>query len=478
MIRPLRLELHQREIANKLIPVHPVSPRKRAGNLSRFRQVSPSAALGRSMESLRKRAGNLSRFRQENPMSIKKTIPFYTMLVEYPSKRHYSVETAFFPPQIANSVRYVLIVDQSHIGSRKENHLHPSLIPYSHIDKKCHRLIKMADSTTKSTISLSKITKLKNSDGWRRWHKAIKQWIIDQDLDLLQPISLVRPEGIQTAAQTAAFNILNDARNQEIAVWTRKQLKAVNSICSVCENRASNFLEGIIFLVTPAIAKLEAEFKPSGDATFSEVHAKWLNLSLYLFKSVDDFVEEFEDTYARLRELDPTYQLPRVELIAKFIAGLGQPYESWNQTFEMTHNVSTENISLSTVQGLARKEEQRINRSAQNVAMMAAKSTSITTTNTASRANKTPCSGCGASWHEEKRCFVLHPDLEAKWKRDNPEKAAARELRQKQQSQRAKRSATTSKRGRVTLDSSDSDLDTDHPEKRTRFAGLAGSSTF
>jgi hypothetical protein len=45
----------------------------------------------------------------------------------------------------------------------------------------------MSDDHSKTNILLSKIAKLKNSGGWKKWKTAIDEWIIDQDLDLPPP---------------------------------------------------------------------------------------------------------------------------------------------------------------------------------------------------------------------------------------------------------------------------------------------------
>lgn len=61
------------------------------------------------------------------------------------------------------------------------------------------------------------------------------------------------PIGARTQAQSAADAIALVASQIEIAAWIRKQLKAVNSICSVCESRASNFIENVFYEVAPAL---------------------------------------------------------------------------------------------------------------------------------------------------------------------------------------------------------------------------------
>ena len=89
----------------------------------------------------------------------------------------------------------------------------------------------------------------------------------------------------------------------------RKQLKAINSIKSVCEDRGKNFLQQIV-LIYDALKKLKEEFKLKGDASFQEVYTKQVGLNLTSCKDVNNYIEDFEDLYLRLLMLDPTYRLP------------------------------------------------------------------------------------------------------------------------------------------------------------------------
>ncbi|MGD0511548.1 MAG: hypothetical protein ABSA33_06975, partial [Candidatus Micrarchaeaceae archaeon] len=252
----------------------------------------------------------------------------------------------------------------------------------------------MADDSSKTSINLSKITKLKNSSGWKKWKAAIDEWVVDQDLDLDPP---QEPEQLPVRASQARQDEHGEAyKKYEEAMmpWKRKQLKAVNSIKSVCEDRGKNFLQGIV-LVQDALNKLEMEFKPKGDASFQEVYTKWVGLNLTGCKDVDDYVEDFDDLYFRLLALDSAYSLPRVDLVMKFVNGLGPAYGSWLQSFNLTHSLTgTNGTTVSEVQGLARVEEQRLAREGA-VAMMSATYTPADR----SRKRKT-CNGCNSTFHK------------------------------------------------------------------------------
>jgi hypothetical protein len=321
----------------------------------------------------------------------------------------------------------------------------------------------MADTSSKTSINLSKITKLKNSSGWKKWRAALDEWVVDQDLDLDPPAEPEVPPARASQARQDEYNEVYKEYDEAIILWKRKQLKAVNSIKSVCEDRGKNFLQGLV-LIQDALDKLEEEFKPKGDASFQEVYTKWVGLNLTGCKDVDDYVEDFEDLYSRLLALDPTYSLPRVDLVMKFVNGLGAVYGSWLQSFNLTHSLTgTSGTTLSEVEGLARTEEQRLAREGA-VAMVS----SAYPPADRSRKRKA-CNGCDSTFHMDAKCWVLHPELEAEWRRENPEKAAARDARL-----RGRKQATTAYKGKKTRAASPSSSSDDTSEPPAiRAAGLA-----
>lgn len=339
-------------------------------------------------------------------------------------------------------------------------------------------------SDSKTSISLSKISKLRHSTSWKKWKRAIKQWLMDQDLDLPAPISLPIPAGIRTAAQTAAHALLLSTYNEELRVWQRRQLRGVNSMASTCATKGANLIEGKAATCAEALRVLEANFKLDDDSTFSGAYNKWTPLCLASCVDVDDYVEEFEDIYSDLQDLNPDYSLPDVEIVLKFINGLGSGFTQWRQSFDMNYNVST--TTLTIAQALARKEEQRQQQEGSAMALAArttapatnATSLSSSLLNSNSRKTYPPCSGCGENWHPSEKCWVTYPELEAKWRLANPDKAAVRDLRKaralrKKESKPSSSSTSTKKRSRSDSTSSAEEEAT----KRPRFAGLAHRTT-
>ncbi|KAF8855310.1 hypothetical protein BDZ45DRAFT_746573 [Acephala macrosclerotiorum] len=147
---------------------------------------------------------------------------------------------------------------------------------------------------TSATIALSKITKLKTSTEWKKWKIAIDEWTVDQDLDLPAPIAPERERGRGQAV--ANYNNRLAAYESTITLWNQKQLKGVNSIRSTCKIRAKNFIANAT-TVAEALQILELPYKPKGDASFQEVHSEWIKLNLSEDKSVEDYVERFDDLH-------------------------------------------------------------------------------------------------------------------------------------------------------------------------------------
>jgi hypothetical protein len=225
--------------------------------------------------------------------------------------------------------------------------------------------------------------------------------------------------------------------------WERKQLKGVNNLKSICEERGKTLLKDIK-LIDDAIKKLEDEFKPKGDADFTEVYNDWQLICLASYKDVDDYVEKFNDLYGQLQELD--FTLPRIELVMKFIHGLGQLFSSWHQSLSVQYDITATNVlSLTEVQGKARVEERRMNREDTQTALLAKQVRQNQHSHQQKRKrddeedNSRPfCNPCNKIGHWESTCWKTHPDLEEKWRKNYPAKAAALDARVKKRGKRRK----------------------------------------
>jgi hypothetical protein len=133
----------------------------------------------------------------------------------------------------------------------------------------------------------------------------------------------------------------------------------VNCISITC-TRGQNLIDNCIE-IEDAIEILHSEFKAKRDATHAEIHTKWRNLTLANCKNVKEYVIEFKEIYSDLKAQN--YTIDRIDLLSKFIDGLGPAFDGWQESFYLTHSLTDETLSLPKVQGLAYMQEQLMLRS-------------------------------------------------------------------------------------------------------------------
>ena len=142
--------------------------------------------------------------------------------------------------------------------------------------------------------------------------------------------------------------------------------------------------------------------------------------------------------------------------VKKFISGLGEGWESWEQTFNQLHSffgahaVSLEEAQESAIIESIRKRKDRRGPNkfalltAQVVALKAQvqkqshsqeKNTNGKPGDHAGRDRGSPCANCVkdpttlAKYHPEERCWLFHPELYITWAEKNPDKNKARTAR-------------------------------------------------
>ncbi|KAH6676009.1 hypothetical protein B0J14DRAFT_692305 [Halenospora varia] len=182
----------------------------------------------------------------------------------------------------------------------------------------------MAVEHSKSNINLSDIQTLKSPTDHKKWKKGTGQWLIKNDFDLE---ALVNP-GAGLAinwprAERDAYDKLVKTYQADLKAWKRKQLKGVNCISMTCGTRGQNLIEDCTE-IKDVIEILHTEFKPKGDATHTEIHTKWQNLTLANCKNIKEYVIEFEE----------------------FIDGLGLAFDGWQESFYLIHSLTDKTLTL------------------------------------------------------------------------------------------------------------------------------------
>lgn len=289
----------------------------------------------------------------------------------------------------------------------------------------------MAVEHSKSNIDLSDIQTLKSSTDHKKWKKGTGQWLIENDFDLDAPVNPGAGPAInRPRAERDAYNELDKTYQADLKAWKRKQLKGVNCISITCGTRGQNLIEDCIE-IEDAMEILHAEFKPKGDATHAEIHTKWRNLTLANCKNVEEYVIEFEEIYSDLKSQNHT--IDRMDLLSKFIDGLGPAFDGWQESFYLTHSLTDETLTLSKVQGLAHMQEQLMLRSRPAAFQAHTKQAPYRQQHHDQQGqqqyNRPYCRPCKRAGHWEDRCWILHPHLKEIWRKENPEKAAELDTR-------------------------------------------------
>jgi hypothetical protein len=281
----------------------------------------------------------------------------------------------------------------------------------------------MAVIYSKSNINLSDIQILKSPTDHKKWKKGTGQWLIENDFDLDAPANPGPGPAInRPRAERDAYDELSKTYQTHLKAWKRKQLKGVNCISITCGTRGQNLIEKCTE-IKDTMDILHTEFKPRGDATHAEIHTKWQNLSLANCKNVEEYVIEFEEIYSDLKAQNHT--LDRIDLLSKFIDGLGPAFDSWQESFYLIHSLTDETLSLSKVQGLAHMQEQLMLRSRPT----AFQAYTGQAPYRQQQYNTPFCKPCNRAGHWEDKCWILHPHLKETWRKENPEKAAELDTR-------------------------------------------------
>jgi hypothetical protein len=293
-------------------------------------------------------------------------------------------------------------------------------------------------------ISLSKINKLNLKSDWRQWIRDIIAWLIQNRWNSLEPVA---PEGIRTQAQTEAFNTLHSK-------WLLDQEIAINGIKFACGNRAFKFAEAFPLPGDriKLLAKLEKEFKPTGDSRFSALNNEYEELNLGDFSGVEEYAIAFSDKITELQEIGVDVTVNNATCIKKFISGLGDAFNSWEQSFNQQHQYLGDNaVSLEVAQEGAITESIRMRRDnkgpdkfallSSQVAALIAQNAELKNANGkrpggpgGRKDRPSPCSTCCKDpalpkYHAESGCWMNHPQLYVDWATANPGKDRARSTR-------------------------------------------------
>jgi hypothetical protein len=171
---------------------------------------------------------------------------------------------------------------------------------------------------------------------------------------------------------------------------------------------------------------LKPVFEEQAEGTFGEAFNEFNTLCLADCKNVPDYNTRFDNSYSRLCKFEEV-EICRPLLIKKYLEGLGPGFDQWLSTFNQSHPLlkedDVEGVSLKTTMTAARVEEQKMTSRTSSTALLARQSGSTEPQGTKRQRGDKHCKvhlWCG---HEDAQCIVQYPELEAEWRRLNPNKA-------------------------------------------------------
>jgi gag-polypeptide of LTR copia-type len=243
------------------------------------------------------------------------------------------------------------------------------------------------------------------------------------------PVNLLEngTEAQQTAqlARHADYTLAKAEYNRTFPIWAEKQGRACMAIRSKCEYNNYQKVKSKT-RVYQMLDVLRAG-REKGSGKLMELTTRFYALHLADCKSIADFSGQLLQINHELQDLHPSTAFSEVQLVLRFLQGLGSTYDIFittlTQSAALITSADTPAISFDSVVQKAYNEEKR-------------QSSSITGAGTALVAHSRPsgtvdhCTHCNKDRHTEAKCFLKHPYL----KKEFDDKRKARDKKRKRTS--------------------------------------------
>jgi hypothetical protein len=216
-----------------------------------------------------------------------------------------------------------------------------------------------------------------------------------------------------TTAERAAFQKKYDdwlplkaAYDKQMLVWEEQQRRGCSAIKNRCGYNNWKKVE-TLNRVYQMLDTLRLG-RSTGAGKLIDLTTRFYALTLAECKNISDFSNQLSQINNELKDLHESVAFTSVQLILRFLQGLGSAYEIFITTFQQTHNLiqtpGNPAVDWDTVVQKAFDEEQR-------------QSSSATSAGAAFMANSRPsnardfCDHCKKPYHTEAKCFLKHPHL-------------------------------------------------------------------
>ena len=229
-------------------------------------------------------------------------------------------------------------------------------------------------------------------------------------------------------AKAAEWELMRDAYNKQVIVWNERQGRACMAIRSKCGYLNYQKIKNTT-RVYQMVDILRAG-REMGSGKLMELTTRFYALHLADCKSVADFSGQLSQINHELQDLHPSTAFSEVQLVLRFLQGLGSAYEIFittlTQSAALIASAGSPAIPFQTVVQKAYNEEKR-------------QASSISSAGAAllahSRASKSSgavdhCNHCGKDRHTDAKCFLKHPHL----KKEFEDKRKARDKKRKRNS--------------------------------------------
>jgi hypothetical protein len=191
--------------------------------------------------------------------------------------------------------------------------------------------------------------------------------------------------------------------------WGEKQSRGCMAIRSRCGYNPYNAVKDLktVYEMIEALRKLT---KTSGTGALIDLTSRFYAKNLSDCKNVTEFSSTLSQVNNELKDLHPEAAFTEVQLVLRFLQGLGSAFDTFKTTFQQTHNLlkdgDKEAVTFQTVVQKAFDAEQLelSNASSGGVALIA------------QDANGRPakyCTHCKVTLHDSTACWHLHPHLKA-----------------------------------------------------------------
>lgn len=169
----------------------------------------------------------------------------------------------------------------------------------------------------------------------------------------------------QQIAHQTTFDTAYTAYTRAITIWKEKQLRACMGIRSKCEYNNSQKISP--FNRVYQVLEVLKAGRESGSGKLMELTTRFYALNLADCKSMSDFSGQLTQVNNELQDLYPSTAFSQIQLVLRFLQGLGSAYDIFITTLTQSINFieapGNPAVTFDSVTQRAYNEEQRQNSS-------------------------------------------------------------------------------------------------------------------